>query len=401
MAEQERQVLTGVRVIDLSDGVAGEYATKLFADFGADVVKVEKPNTGSPTRSVGPFPGDVPDPESSALFLHLNTNKRSIGLDIEDAADRETLLNLLVDADAVVESFGPGVLEQLDLGPEVLQSQNPRLVVTRISPFGQDGPHHDWVATGLILQACGGPMNATGQADRAPLRKPGRLEHYTIGRSAGQATMAGLFKARRQGTGAVIDVSGQEVLLAGADRRASYLLSAAYSGMDAPRGVRSPHRHGATFTGPFRAADGFVMVYVTNKAFWNRTVELIGAEDPDFIERYRDRDTVAGEEREYFLNYIAEWCSTRPKVEIMEAAEAARIPITAYLATSEVLDHPHFRGRDAFARIEHPVAGSLEYAGAPWRMRSGYQLRSPAPTLDQHGDELREELANHTKGGGQ
>src|SRR5690606_19193980 len=166
------QALSGLRVLDLSRWVAGEYATKLFADFGADVVKVEKPGEGSLTRAWGPFPGDVPDPERSALFLHLNTNKRSVALDLRADADREVLLGLVARADALVEAFRPGHLERLGLGPDVLRDLNPRLVITRISAFGQTGPWRDREASGLVLQAAGGPMHATGQADRAPLRKP-------------------------------------------------------------------------------------------------------------------------------------------------------------------------------------------------------------------------------------
>ncbi|OYD68038.1 CaiB/BaiF CoA transferase family protein [Rhodococcus sp. OK302] len=394
---EPRQALQDLRILDLSRWVAGEYATKMFADFGADVVKIEKPGTGSLTRSWGPFPGDVPDPERSALFLHLNTNKKSLVLDLESDSDREVLLRLIDTADAVVESFRPGHLEKLGLGPDVLQARNPRLVITRISAFGQSGPYRDREATGLVLQAAGGPMNATGGADRAPLRKPGLLEHYTIGRTAGEATMAGLFSARRTGGGSVIDVSGQEVLLAGADRRASYLVSAAYSGMNAPRGVRSPHRHGVTFTGPFRANDGFVMLYVTNQAFWNRLVDIVSEDDREFHSRYHGRETIVGTDREEFMDYVTEWFAVRPKVAIMERCEAARIPVTAYLDVSELLRHEHFRSRGAFVRGSHPVAGTLDYTGAPWRMANGFRLRHTAPTLDQHGPEIRESFT--TAGG--
>lgn len=394
---EPRQALQDLRILDLSRWVAGEYATKMFADFGANVVKIEKPGTGSLTRAWGPFPGDVPDPERSALFLHLNTNKKSLALDLETDSDREVLLSLVDTADAVVESFRPGHLERLGLGPDVLQARNPRLVITRISAFGQSGPYRDREATGLVLQAAGGPMNATGGADRAPLRKPGLLEHYTIGRTAGEATMAGLFSARRTGRGSVIDVSGQEVLLAGADRRASYLVSAAYSGMNAPRGVRSPHRHGVTFTGPFRANDGFVMLYVTNQAFWNRLVDIVGEDDREFHSRYHGRETIVGTDREEFMDYVTEWFAVRPKVAIMERCEAARIPVTAYLDVSELLRHEHFRSRGAFIRGSHPVAGTLDYTGAPWRMANGFRLRHTAPTLDQHGPEIRESLT--TAGG--
>jgi crotonobetainyl-CoA:carnitine CoA-transferase CaiB-like acyl-CoA transferase len=387
----EPQVLSGIRVLDLSRWAAGEFATKLFADFGADVIKVEKPGEGSYTRHWGPFPGDKPDPEASALFLHLNTNKRGITLDLHRDDDRDILLRLTETADAVVESFRPGHLEELGLGPRELHGRNPRLVVTRISAFGQDGPYRDYEATGIVLQAMGGPMHATGEADRAPQRKPGLLEHYTVGRTAGEATLAGIFHARRAGSGAVIDVSGQEVLLAGADRRASYLLSAAYSGMNAPRGVRSAHRGAATFTGPFRASDGYVMVYITNQQFWNRLIRLIGAGNQAFLDKYLDR-LFLGDDWDEFISYLRDWFARRPKTELMEMCEGARIPLTAYLGMDEVASHPHFRDRGCFVAAEHPVAGRLEYVGPPWRMRGGYRLRHTAPLLGQHDDEVRAEL---------
>jgi crotonobetainyl-CoA:carnitine CoA-transferase CaiB-like acyl-CoA transferase len=387
-----QRALSGLRVLDLSRWVAGEYATKMFADFGADVVKVEKPGAGSLTRAWGPFRDDLPDPEASALFLHLNSNKRSIAIDLTDPDGRALLLDLVATADAAVESFRPGKLEQLALGPDVLRAANPHLVLTRISAFGQDGPYRDYEATGIVLQAMGGPMYATGAADRPPLRKPGLLEHYTVGRMAGEATLAALLAARRTGTGCVVDVSGQEVLLSGADRRASYLMSASYSGVDAPRGTRSAHRGRTTFTGPFRARDGFVMVYVTNQVFWNRFVNLVGAESPEFRAQFLDRTDVSAD-RDHFMAFVSDWFRARPKQQIMEEGESARIPLTAVLELDELLGHPHFRRRELFVRAEHPVAGALDYVGPPWRMDRGYLLRNTAPLLDQHGAQIRAELS--------
>ncbi len=377
-------------MLDLSRWVAGEYATKLFADFGADVIKIERPGGGSLTRSWGPFPNDEPDPERSALFLHLNTNKRSVVLDLHATDGRDTLLKLVRSADAVVESFRPGHLEALGLGPDVLLRTNPRLVVTRISAFGQTGPYRDWEATGITLQAMGGPMHCTGAAARAPQRKPGLLEHYSIGRTAGEATLAGLLAARRFGAGSVLDVSGQESLLSSADRRASYLLSVAYAGINAPRGLASAHRGGSTFTGKFRALDGYVMVYITRMTFWNRFVDLI-ADDDDFRRRFTDV-AVLGDQRQDFVDHLGRWLSSRRKLDIMHEAQARRIPVTAFLGMEELFCDEHFRGRGAFATVEHPVAGRLDYVGAPWRMRNGYELRRAAPLLGEHTESVRAEL---------
>ncbi len=368
------QVLSSLRVLDLSRWVAGEFCTKLFADFGAEVIKIERPGDGSLTRRWGPFPGDRPDLEASALFLHLNTNKRSVTLDFSSASGRDVLLRLVERVDLVVESFRPGSLERHGLGPGVLRGRNPRLVLTRISAFGQTGRYRDREATGLTLQAAGGPMNATGTAALPPHRKPGLLEHYTVGRMAGEASLAGLTVARRTGTGSVIDVSGMETLLAGADRRASFLTAAAYSGVNAPREVG--------FSGAYRCQDGYVMLFVTNPEFWDRLVDLVAGGDDDFRECYRGKFAMQqSEEWESFVRHLNAWFAARPKLQIMQEGEAHRIPLTAFLDVPEVFAHPHFRDRGCFVTGAHPVAGLLEYVGAPWRMEGGWRLRHTAPLL--------------------
>jgi crotonobetainyl-CoA:carnitine CoA-transferase CaiB-like acyl-CoA transferase len=386
------QVFAGVRVLEISGSIWSEYASKLFADFGADVVKCEDMTNGVATRLWRPVPTDSPDLERGPLHLHLNTNKRSIAVDLRREADRLLVLDMVRSCDAIIESLGPGGLESLALDPHTLRAANPLVVITRVSPFGQTGPNRNRAATGLTLQAAGGPMNATGIAGRAPLRKPGNLEHYTIGRATAEATMAGLLAARRFGHGSVIDVSAQEVLLSGADRRAAYLLAASYSGMNAPRGVRSAHRGLSKFTGPFAAKDGYIMVYVTNQTFSDRLIALASEGDAEFGAQYLGR-TIPLEEFEQFRHYLIDWFATRNKQDLMEAAEAARIPLTAYLSMREILDHAHFRNRSVFVSAGHPLVGTLDYLGPPWRMDGGYRLNSTAPQLNQHEAEIRRDAA--------
>jgi CoA:oxalate CoA-transferase len=381
-SSRERQVLSDLRVVDLSRWIAGEFCTKFFADFGADVLKVERPGDGSLTRRWGPFPGDLPDLEASALFLHLNTNKQSVTLNLASPTGRELFLRLVKQADLVVESFRPGTLERLDIGPAVLRAINPRLVITRISAFGQSGPYRDYEATGLTLQAAGWPMNATGAADLPPHRKPGNLEQYTIGRMAAEASLAGITAARKTGQGTTIDVSGMEVLLCGADRRAPYLLTGAYSGVNAPRGIPSAHRGGATLTGIFRAKDGLVMLHVAKQVFWDRLVELVAEGDEKFRDKYLNR-VVQKESPDWdeFVTYVRHWIERHTKFEVMERGQARKIPVTACMEVSEVLKTEHFRSRNCFVSGSHPVAGELEYVGAPWLMKGGWALRRTAPLL--------------------
>lgn len=382
-------VFDGLTVLDLSRWVPGEYAAKMFGDFGADVIKVERTGEGSLTRSYGPFPGDEFDREASMLFLHLNTNKKSVELDLASSPDRDSLLDLVRDADLVVESFRPGTMEKLGLSYQDLAKVNPNVVMTRISSFGQDGRYRDREASSLVLQALGGPMHATGAADRRPHRKPGLLPLYIVGRCAAEASLAGLMHARRRKTGTEIDVSAHEVLLFGGDRRAAYLQVAAYSGTNAPRGIRSAHRGTVLPTGPYRVKDGYVMLYVASH-FLTAMVKLLG--DDALIAYFGDGKSLLNDPQEAnqkFHDVLYPWLAARTKREVMTLAQDRHIPITAILSVDEVMADEHFQQREAFVPLDHPVVGTLKYAGPPFRMqRGGFELRRSAPRLGEHNVEI-------------
>jgi crotonobetainyl-CoA:carnitine CoA-transferase CaiB-like acyl-CoA transferase len=390
-----KPVFESLRVLDLSRWVAGEMCTKLFGDFGAEVLKIELPGVGSLTRRAGPFLGDRPHPEKSALFLHLNTNKRSMTLDLSTTSGRDIFLKLVERSDLLVESFRPGSMEALGIGPSVLREVNPSLAITRISSFGQTGQYRSWEASEIVLEAMGGPMNATGAASRAPQRKPGHLSQYVVGRFAALASLGSLTWTRRTGLGNTSDVSAHESLLAGADRRAPYLVTASYSGVNAPRGPRSAHRPigTATFTGPYPAKDGYVMVYITTQVFWDRMIEMIAGSDDSFIDRFSGRSELSQDtEWPTVVDRLKEWLSARTKLEVMDEAERRRITITALLDVGEVFHHEHFRSRGMYVYKEHPDSGGLEYVGPPWRMRGGWSLRQAAPRLGEHTVEVLSDM---------
>lgn len=161
--------LEGIRVLDLTQGIAGPYATKLCSDYGADVVKIEHPQRGDIARRLGPFPTDEPHSERSGMFLELNTGKQSVTLDLSTASGRGILLRLAAAADVIVESFRPGTLERLGLGPEVLHEANPRAALVRISNFGQTGPYRDFRADDMLLYAMGGVLAVTAVEGRDPV----------------------------------------------------------------------------------------------------------------------------------------------------------------------------------------------------------------------------------------
>ncbi|MGH8056805.1 MAG: CaiB/BaiF CoA transferase family protein [Candidatus Entotheonellia bacterium] len=181
--------LADVTVLDLTHHIAGPYCTKLLADFGAEVMKVERPDGGDPARRYGPFPHDEPHPERSALFLHLNTNKRGITLNLKSSAGREILRALVREVDILVENFTPHVMPKLGLAYAALESLNPRLVMTSISNFGQTGSYRDYKAQDIVMYAMGGAMNQTGVREREPLKMAGNLMQYQAGNMAAAATM--------------------------------------------------------------------------------------------------------------------------------------------------------------------------------------------------------------------
>ena len=161
-------VLKDIKVIDLTQHIAGPYCTKLLADYGADVIKVERPDGGDPARRMGPFPGHERHPEKSGLFLYLNTNKRGVTLDLKSDAGRAALLELVRDADVLVESYSPRVMPSLGLDYQTLSKVNPRLIMTSVSSFGGNGRYRDYRASELVLYALCGMAYVTGGYHREP-----------------------------------------------------------------------------------------------------------------------------------------------------------------------------------------------------------------------------------------
>jgi crotonobetainyl-CoA:carnitine CoA-transferase CaiB-like acyl-CoA transferase len=204
--------LSVLRVLDLSEDVAGAYCTKLLAGFGADVIKIERPGGGDPIRRHGPFPDDLPHGEKGALFLYLNTGKKSITLDLAQRSGALILRRLVEGAEVLVESFPPGWLAELGLGYESLARIKPRLVMTSVTPFGQDGPYAGYKATNLTAFAAGGQMVVTGDPDREPLKNGGYQAEYQAGLHAFAATAVAAFSADATEVGQHIDVAAVECM---------------------------------------------------------------------------------------------------------------------------------------------------------------------------------------------
>ncbi|NJM97119.1 MAG: CoA transferase [Phormidesmis sp. RL_2_1] len=206
-------LLSHLKVLDLSQYVAGSYATRLMAGFGAKVIKVEQPEVGSALRHRGPFYQNQPGLERSLLFHWLSGDKQSVTLNLEQARSLELLQPLIAEADILVEDFAPGVIEQLNLGYKALQQINPRLVMVSISNFGQSGPRKHWKATEIVLYAMSGGMSLSGDQGRPPLNTGTLISQYTAGMHAYLAALLAYHRCQQDGQGEWIDVSIQESAL--------------------------------------------------------------------------------------------------------------------------------------------------------------------------------------------
>ena len=375
--------LEGVRILDLTHHIAGPYSTKLLADYGADVIKVERPPAGDPARRMGPFFQDEPHLEGSALFLHLNTNKQSVTLDLKSALGREIALKLAAEADIVVENFRPGVMARLGLDYPALRAVNPRVILTSISNFGQTGPYRDLAASEITLAAMGGPMNVTGNLNHEPLKLGGNVVQYHAGAVAAYATMLALYEVEGGGDGGQIDISIYETQAGFRDRRVIYLTAHSYTG-DIGRRPETGIRPGI---GVRPCLDGYVNIHATGKGKFVSFLRMIGrddlAEDPRVaggVRVLQDQELAEEIEASYLM-----WLMKTPKRDAAAIAQQHKLLAAPVNTIADVLADPAFRARSAFEVIDHPHTGPATYTGRPFIM---YETPRPparrAPLLGEH-----------------
>ena len=414
------QLLAGIRVLELATGISGPYLGKLFADHGADVIKVE-PSDGDPARRHGPWGESATPPqgadnlERSPLFLHLNTNKRSVIADIgnpsPDHDDIEFVRSLVAVSDIVIEGFAPGHLDAVGLGYGAMCTLRPGIVLTSITPFGQAGPYADagYRGSDIVTYAMGGPMWGTGIDEREPVKLSGDVTSYQVGNLAAVPTMAALMMSQRHGRPSHIDVSAFEAQAGTIDRRASYLLYEAWTGTDVGRDPRQPQR--ASPVGFYPTADGWALVF-TLPSWAPRMVQtLTGAglggergNGDSLAERFASPAWLVDPELPDMVEtalYV--WLAGHTQSSVGAAAQVNKWGVTPLNAPIDLLDDPHFMARGFFIPIEHPVAGTITQLDAPFRLHQAQgagELETkratarPAPLLGEHDAEVRAAAAD-------
>lgn len=375
--------LDGVRVLELASGIAGPFCSRLFSDFGAEVLKVEAPLSGDETRGFGPFPADVADREKSGTFFFLNSGKRSLVLDLDRAVDRDRLLALVAEADVLVSSHSAVAMRAFGLEPEAVAALNPALVTVSLTPFGLTGPLAEWKGHDLNayhFSACG--SRYCGLPDEAPLEHGTFSADFFAGYVAAAWGLGCLLGRDRIGGGQALDVASAEILAAlyvGALTVGGY----AQDGRFDRRGGRGMGLAAPAGLVPCR--DGHVLVIALEKAQWHGLRAAMG--DPEWARAELFDDMwERGRNADLIYTLLEAWTITRSKEEIMAICQAHGCPATAAYTMADLAHHPHLEARGAFAVLDHAKLGRVRSIGAPIRLPDcPGGPRFAAPLLGEHG----------------
>jgi crotonobetainyl-CoA:carnitine CoA-transferase CaiB-like acyl-CoA transferase len=373
--------LTPYRVLDLA-GPPGLHCTKLLADLGADVIKVEPP-AGEASRHIPPFKDDVPHREMSLYFLHFNTNKRSVTLDIASADGRAIFFQLVRQADVVVESYLPAESDRLGLSYAQLSAVNPRIVVASITPFGRTGPWRDYKADDMAGIALGNLLYIAGERGEAPLQPAGELAYGMASSYAAVGVALALHHRSASGRGQQIDVSMHECA---AHIAGYYIPHFSASGAKPARAKRDGRE--ADLFDPFAVKDGYVRFFLVSREQWRRLVDWMGrpaaVSGPEF-----EKTTYRRQHPAIVRAALAEFCRGFTKQEIYEAGQRRRISVTPINTAGEFVECAQTKARELFVEMAHPVAGKyFEFAGVPRLKECPGSIHRPAPLLGEHNREI-------------
>jgi len=380
--------LSDLRVLDLSRILAGPWCTQLLADFGAAVVKVEKPGSGDDTRRWGPpFLHAANGEDVAAYFLACNRGKRSIALDFTRAEGADLVRALAARADVLVENFRPGTLDRYGLDHATLHALNPRLVYCSISGFGQDGPNAQRAGYDAMIQAEAGLMSLTGEAGGAPVKVGVAVSDLMCGMYAASAILAALQARHTNGQGAYLDIPLFDTQVAWlANQGLNYLV-----GAEVPQRLGSAHPNIAPYQ-VFATADGHLMLAVGNDAQFRRFCDAAGCPALAADARFRDNAARVAQ-REALVVAVAPRLRLRSTREWMDALAAVDVPCGPVNDLAQVFDHPQTRAHALAFRMPHPELGPLPQLANPVR-RNGEAVRAalPPPRLGEHTEAVLAEL---------
>ena len=378
--------LSDIKVLELGDYISAPYAGKLMADLGAEVIKVEATKVGDESRRQGPFPNDVPHLERSGLFLWLNTNKKSVSLNLTTRTALDIVYELCKAADVVIDNRRPSEQQELGIGYETLSEINPSLVVTAVTAYGHDGPYKEYKGYAINAAASAGVPFRIGHPDREPLTSPLSRSDYWGAINAAGATMAALHARRKTGKGQFVDISSVESI-ATFVQVLSVIDYVDVGFYPARRGHRLDYMSYPWVILP--AKEGFFSLITVQERHWSRFIELLGEPEWSKEERYRDLQAMGKEYPEEVDQLVRPILADKDKHELWEVFRANKVPFHAVQTTEDLVNCSHLNERGFFVDKHHPEAGTIKYPGAPYQLsETPWRMRTAAPKLGQHNAEI-------------
>jgi crotonobetainyl-CoA:carnitine CoA-transferase CaiB-like acyl-CoA transferase len=376
--------LHDIRVLDMTQVMAGPFCCQLLGDMGADVIKVEPPGTGDSTRHGMAF---TMKGEDTAAFLAVNRNKRSIALNLKDDRHRQAFHRLAGTADVLVENFRPGVCARLGIDYETLSDANPGLIYASISGFGQTGPSAMRPGYDLIAQGMSGVMSVTGEAGGEPMKCGIPISDLSSGLFCAFAILTAYVSRQETGRGQYIDTS----LFEGALALSIWETAELWATGRVPQPLGSAHRLTAPYQA-LRTRDGHVTVGGNTQRLWTRLCAVIGRDDLVEDERFATNDARMANRPalEAELEAVLEQRTTGEWLDVLLEAGVPAGPIYDY---RQVFDDPHTRAREMMVEMEHSVEGTIRGLGIPFKLsETPGQIRRAAPLLGEHTEEILSEL---------
>ncbi|GAB3794171.1 CaiB/BaiF CoA transferase family protein [Virgibacillus kimchii] len=377
------QALEGMRVIDLSQVLAGPYCTMVLGDMGADVIKIEKHPNGDDTRTMGPYID-----EESYMYMMVNRNKRGMQLNLKEKEQLDILYKLVETADVFVENYRPGVVKKLGIDYDTLKEINPKLIYCSISGYGQTGPYRNKGGFDIMAQGLSGMMDMTGEKDGKPVKTGIAIHDIAAAQTAIQSILSAYIHRLKNGEGQFIDVSLVEAGLAWTVWEA-----AAYFGKgEVPSRNGTAHRVSAPYQG-FATKDGYILVGAGNQKLWEKFCRHV-VKKPEWIEDNRFLTNILrAENREALEEEIELEFQQETSDYWLALLEEHQIPSGPILPYDEALANEHIQSRDMVLEYQHPIGGNMKTLGFPAKFSATPgKLTKPAPLLGQHNQEILEEL---------
>ena len=378
------KVLESVKVLEYGNLISAPFCGKILADLGAEVIKIEEPYQGDVSRKQEPFLNDVPGLERSGLFQYLNMNKLGITLNPYTTTGKRIFTDLLKNADIFIENNPPKTMKRLELSYGHVKRDNPRIVMTSITPFGQTGPYKDYESCELVNTHMGGVGRISireGDVNKEPIKYPAHLFSFQAGLSAAAVTMGAIYRQRITGLGAQLDVSEQESVIQNLN---SVIARYSYSKLIASRTDVldiAPHHI-------LPCKDGYIYLSFVEEHQWRGFVEIMGHPDWADSELFKDSPT-RSQYWDALRSLILEWTMKYSVEEIYRRCQEKAIPLGAVRTADQVLKDKQMAARGFFTEVEHPETGKLTYPGVPYRF-SEIKKETPleAPLLGQHNEEI-------------